>query len=214
MLLIPTRNKFSYQRRHRAGMEEQDLPCVTEVIASAARSKNPEPRNPSCAPSPLRLIGVAGHAAIDRFLKDRPLPVPRSWSAIAGYQAAYSLIHRHFHCIDELWGTSTALWYKGRYSGVADCLAVHRDTPSVLEFKFVKMMPSGKALSAYFMQCAAYAKAHNHEFGTCIEQGVVLVHAENGQTKEFVSRGSDFLSYGTQWEKALSEYAKKKPMVD
>jgi len=58
----------------------------------------------------------------------------------------------------------------------------------------------------YFHQLAAYALAHDIIHGTEIEQGVVLMVAQDGQVQEFVSVGREWMQYKQKWFLRLDQY--------
>jgi genome maintenance exonuclease 1 len=63
----------------------------------------------------------------------------------------------------------------------------------------------------YFIQLAAYAVAHNHRHQTEINQGVILMVAQDGEVQEFVSVGREFDGYCDQWWRKVVAHEKKGP---
>lgn len=61
----------------------------------------------------------------------------------------------------------------------------------------------------YFIQLAAYACAHDAVHGTRIDQGVILMVDQSGQTQEFVTCGREFDGYKDAWMRRVDDYAKK-----
>jgi hypothetical protein len=57
---------------------------------------------------------------------------------------------------------------------------------------------------------AAYAKAHNHLFGTKIETGVVFMVTRDLQYLEFVFEGEEFEQCIKDWDERVERYYSSK----
>ena len=67
----------------------------------------------------------------------------------------------------------------------------------------------------YFLQCAAYAEAHNQLYGTEIKTSVIMMigwdaEADNlGNYQEFVVQDEEYDKYSLQWANKVQEYFDK-----
>ena len=77
--------------------------------------------------------------------------------------------------IDEIWGVETALHLEDWYAGRTDLVGVYQGKPSIIDYKTSKWYKKEEYIRDYKLQTAAYAVAHDHMFGTDIEQGVLLI---------------------------------------
>jgi genome maintenance exonuclease 1 len=152
------------------------------------------------------MVGTHMHGCLERFIKHRPIEVPTSWLAVRGYRMAMALAEKFFPDRDEVWGTEVPLYYPERYAGTTDLAAVFRGKTSILDFKQANRMKKRDWIEDYFHQLAAYALAHDQLHGTQIEQGVVLMAAQDGQIQEFVSVGREWQQYKQAWLSRLDQY--------
>jgi genome maintenance exonuclease 1 len=152
------------------------------------------------------MVGTHMHGCLERFIKHRPIEVPTSWLAVRGYRMAMALAEKFFPDLDEVWGTEVPLYYPERYAGTTDLAAVFRGKTSILDFKQANRMKKRDWIEDYFHQLAAYALAHDQLHGTQIEQGVVLMAAQDGQIQEFVSVGREWQQYKQAWLSRLDQY--------
>lgn len=164
------------------------------------------------------LVGTHMHNVIERLLLNRDLPAPRTWLAAKGYWMGYKLLEVFFPYIQEVWGSEVSVYSNTlRYAGTTDCVGVYRsqlDTgakPSIIDFKQTNKMKERKWIEDYFVQLASYAVAHNENHGTDINQGVIMMVAQDGQTKEFVTCGREFEGYKDQWKRRVEAFHKKGP---
>jgi genome maintenance exonuclease 1 len=68
-----------------------------------------------------------------------------------------------------------------------------------VDFKQTNKMKQRGWIEDYFHQLAAYALAHDMIHGSNIEQGVILMAAQDGQVQEFVSVGREWEQYKQAW---------------
>lgn len=153
-------------------------------------------------------VGTHMHSVVERLLLNRPLETPRSWLQIKGYRMGYLLIEKFFPNVDEVWGTEIPLLYPKKYAGTSDCIGIYRGTPSIIDFKQANRMKKRSWIEDYFVQLAAYAEAHNKQHGTQINQGVILMVAQDGEVQEFVTVGREFDGYRDAWWRRVEAYEK------
>jgi genome maintenance exonuclease 1 len=227
MQLVPIRNKFVYPTLKRLDLPtgrvysldgNPPVPSVTTILSStkdkvhlddwanrvgqeeAERTKNE-----------ASLVGTHMHNVVERLLLNRPLETPRTWLQVRGYRMGYTLIEKFFPYVDEAWGTEIPLIYPSRYAGTSDFIGVYKGKACIVDFKQANTMKRRAWIEDYFIQLAAYAVAHNHQHGTEINQGVILMVAQNGEVQEFVSVGREFDGYCDQWWRRVVAHEKKGP---
>jgi genome maintenance exonuclease 1 len=155
-------------------------------------------------------VGTHMHNVVERLLLNRPLEVPRTWLAVKGYWMGYKLVETFFPNVQEVWGTEIPLHYPGKYAGTSDCIGVYRGAESIIDFKQTNKMKQRGWIEDYFIQLAAYAAAHNVVHGTSIRQGIILMVAQDGETKEFLTCGREFDGYINQWMRRVDQYVAQK----
>ena len=229
MQLIPLRPRYKYPRLQRIDgpngrtytLEGQPaVPSVTTILSGTKDKAHLEAwamrvghieadriKNDAAA------VGTHMHNVVERLLINRDLPVPRTWLAVKGYWMGYRLIEEFFPHVQEVWGAEIPLYYPAKYAGTSDCIGVYRGKPSIVDFKQANKMKERKWIEDYFVQLAAYACAHDVAHGTTIDQGVIMMVAQNGETREFITCGREFDGYKDMWMRRVDEYAKKSPSL-
>ena len=62
----------------------------------------------------------------------------------------------------------------------------------------------------YFLQLAAYAMAHDVIYGTCVDQGVILMCSKDGFFQKFTSNGADFTRFKHKFLSKIDQFYQKK----
>lgn len=108
--------------------------------------------------------------------------------------------------VNEIWGSEVPLLSPGLYAGTADGVGLYQDTPSIFDYKTAKKIKRKDWITDYFVQCSAYALAHNETFGTDIQQIVIMMGDREGGYKNFVVSGDEFTHYRDIWLQRLEQY--------
>jgi len=153
------------------------------------------------------LIGSAVHEAIENFL------LGKSWNDFTedrnGFLAksiSSKFISSCLNGIDEVWGLESGLILDGLYAGTADCIGVYRGLPAIIDFKTAKKLKRKDWIEDYFLQCSAYANAHNVMFETSISNLVILMVDRDLLFKEFHIKKDEFSLYTDKWKKRLIKF--------
>lgn len=224
MQLVPIRKKYVYERLERIDSPEGRvytngelvLPSVTSILSGTkdkAGLDEWESRVGREEADRIRTeaatVGTHMHNVIERMLLNRPLEVPRTWLQVKGYRMGYTLIEQFFPNVNEVWGSEVPLYHSNLYAGTTDFVGVYRDKTSIVDFKQANKMKQRKWIEDYFVQLAAYALAHDDRHGTSIEQGVILMVAQDGTTQPFVTCGREFDNYKDQWMRRVRQFHQK-----
>jgi genome maintenance exonuclease 1 len=85
----------------------------------------------------------------------------------------------------------------------------------MIDFKTTRKPKKREWIDDYFLQCAAYAEAHNQLYGTEIKTSVIMMigwdaEADNlGNYQEFVVQDEEYDKYSLQWANKVQEYFDK-----
>ena len=222
MQLIPIRKHYVYDKLERTdtpnGRFYGKLPSVTTILSGTKDKRELEawaervgPEEALRIKTEAALVGTHMHNVVERLLLNRELPVPRTWLAVKGYWMGYKLIETFFPQVQEVWGAEIPLYFPDKYAGTSDCIGVYRGEASIVDFKQTNKMKQRKWIEDYFIQLAAYAMAHNIVHGTSINQGVIMMVAQDGQTQEFVTCGREFEGYKDMWMRRVEDFQKNSP---
>ena len=153
------------------------------------------------------LIGSAVHEAIENYL------LGKSWNNFTedrnGFLAksiSSKFISSCLNGIDEVWGLESGLILDGLYAGTADCIGVYKGLPAIIDFKTAKKLKRKDWIEDYFLQCSAYANAHNVMFETSINDLVILMVDRDLLFKEFRIKKDEFSIYTDKWKKRLIKF--------
>lgn len=111
--------------------------------------------------------------------------------------------------LNEYWGFETGLYYSGLYAGTTDLVGVYQNKESILDFKQTNRPKKTEWIEDYFLQTVAYAHAHNHIFGTNIEQCVVLMCSKDLMPQSWIIKTDDFEKYSNLWWDRVDKFYKK-----
>lgn len=221
-------SKYAYTRLERIdaptgrtyrllGQDSKPVPSVTTILSAtkdrahldawAARVGQEEAERIRTTAAE---VGTHMHAVVENVLTSVPLPPPTNWLAVRGYWMGYKLVDEFFRNVQEIWGAEIPLYYPGKYAGTSDCIGVYRGAESIIDFKQTNKMKRRSWIEDYFVQLAAYAMAHDVMFGTKINQGVILMVSQDGETMEFTTAGREFDGYKDAWMRRVETYLAKK----
>jgi hypothetical protein len=153
------------------------------------------------------LIGSAVHEAIENYL------LGKSWDEFTDDRSGYlaksissKFISSCLNGIDEVWGLESGLILDGLYAGTADCIGIYKGSPAIIDFKTAKKLKRKDWIEDYFLQCSAYANAHNVMFQTTIKDLVILMVDRDLLFKEFHIKNNEFSLYTDKWKKRLIKF--------
>ena len=108
--------------------------------------------------------------------------------------------------ISEVFGLEVHLFLTNLYAGTADCVGIFDGEETLIDFKTSKKIKRKEWISDYFLQCCAYANAHNVMFDTNISQIAILMVDRDLIYKKFVIKESEFTHYTNIWKKKLLKF--------
>lgn len=162
--------------------------------------------------------GTRMHKWLECYIRDGSLGTPGSnpYSRQSHVMASRVVERGLAPNVDEFWGSEVALYYSGLYAGTSDCVAKWRGKPAILDFKQTNRPKKREWIGDYFIQLAAYAEAHDHMFGTKIDQGVILMCSQptlrsdgtfsDPEYQEFRISGSELDHYRQEWYDRVEQF--------
>ena len=153
-------------------------------------------------------IGSNVHYALENYLNgdDWKIQDDGSYVSKTSISILNCFIQNLINDISEIWGLEVGLILDGLYAGTADCVGIYNDKESLIDFKTAKKIKPKEWIEDYFLQCSAYANAHNVMFGTDIKQIVILMADRNQEFKKFVVNGREFDHYTNKWKQKLINF--------
>ena len=155
-------------------------------------------------------IGTMVHEALELYLNEKEW---RNFSdnqdGVLAERMTEKFIESGLNSITEVWGLEVGLILDGLYAGTADCVGKINGIPSLIDFKTARKMKKREWIEDYFLQCCAYANAHNVMFNTDINQIVILMIDRDLIFKEFIVKPTEFNILTKLWKKRLIEFHNK-----
>ena len=155
-------------------------------------------------------IGTMVHEALELYLNEKEW---RNFSdnqdGVLAERMTEKFIESGLNSITEVWGLEVGLILDGLYAGTADCVGKINGVPSLIDFKTARKMKKREWIEDYFLQCCAYANAHNVMFNTDINQIVILMIDRDLIFKEFIVKPTEFNILTKLWKKRLIEFHNK-----
>lgn len=155
-------------------------------------------------------LGTKVHNALEQYILGEDYEIKgNNFVSILARDMTNLMINEGFAGVDEVWGTEIGLIAPGLYAGTTDCVGMHGGEEAIIDFKTSKKIKPAKWVQDYFLQCCAYAMAHNEMYGTKIRKGVILMVSRDVELKEYVIEGEEFDKYCGLWTARLEEYYSK-----
>ena len=193
----------------------QEVPSVTNVLSSTSDQSGIEEWKRRVGHEEAERIlqesssiGSNVHNALENYLQDKEWEIIDDGSYISKTSILIleSFINNLVNDINEVWGLESGLILDGLYAGTADCIGIYNGEESLIDFKTAKKVKPKEWIEDYFLQCSAYANAHNVMYGTNIKQTVVLMVDRNQEYKKFIVNNREFDHYTSKWKQRLIKF--------
>ena len=119
---------------------------------------------------------------------------------------AKTVIDKGFPDLEEIWGSEVTLYYPGLYAGATDLCGIYMGRASIVDFKQTNKPKRDEWIEDYKLQMAAYAMAHDHVYGTDIDQGVILMCTPDCFFQRFIINGQQFRNWKGEWLRRVDQY--------
>ena len=162
--------------------------------------------------------GTKMHSFLETFVKTNEVgDKPSNPFHAVSWAMAKSVISRGLINCNEYWGVEVPLYFPKVYAGTTDCVGIHNNTESIIDFKQTNKPKKREWIEDYFLQTVFYGTAHNEVHGTKIQKGVIMM-CVNPQLDsmgnlinepdylEFIIEGSEWAHYENKMWKRLEEY--------
>ena len=108
--------------------------------------------------------------------------------------------------LSEVWGCEAILYYPGKYAGAADCIGVYENRETIIDFKQSNKPKKHEWIEDYYLQCAAYALAHNTVYGSNITQVVILLCTKDQMFQRFIAEGEKLRDFQNQFLEKVEQF--------
>lgn len=108
--------------------------------------------------------------------------------------------------LDEIWGSEVSVHYKDQYAGTIDLIAIIDGKISIIDYKSSYRTKTLHELKDFFLQCAAYAIAHDWQYGTTIDSIMIFQVTRGGDFEQNVISNPELENYKEMWFQRLNEF--------
>jgi len=153
--------------------------------------------------------GTAMHKFLEYYVQNQKL-LDLSDEGQAARSMGQAIIDQGLKDVEEIWGSEVTVFYPGLYAGQTDLCGIFTGRESIIDFKQTNKPKRREWVDDYFLQLAAYAMAHDQIYGTCIDQGVILMCSKDGFFQKFTSNGADFTRFKHKFLGRIDQFYKGK----
>ena len=153
-------------------------------------------------------LGTLMHTHLENYVIGKPRPAGNNTVQIMATAMADTMIREAFVNVDEVWGIEAALYYPGLYAGTSDMIGVWQGKPAIIDHKTTNKPKKKEWIEDYFLQCCAYALAHNEVHGTDIRTCAINIIDREAKLQSFVIEGNEFDHYCVEWTKRVDQFYK------
>ena len=165
--------------------------------------------------------GTAMHKFIEKYIQksgyEDLTPIGKEAEPMAK-----KIIEDGLGSVSEYYGSEVTVQYMGQYAGSSDLICMHNGQRTVVDFKQSNRPKQREWIDDYFMQIAAYAMAHDYQFGPkewgkdgfTVDKGIIMVCTPDLYYQEFKIEGEEMRDYRHKFLARLDKYQELKSKND
>ena len=208
-----SRSLISGSRHYDIGQEK--LPSVTTILAATQSEEKRQSlqrwkdRVGLDAADQIKNEAANRGTAMHAYLEDHLSGKQRIDLTPIGQEArtmAQMIVDQGLKDLNEIWGSEVTVHYPGLYAGATDVAGIYNSAESIIDFKHSNKPKRREWISDYFTQLGAYAMAHNHVYGTKINQGVILMCTKDNLFQKFIVDGQEFVRFQHDFLRKVDQY--------
>ncbi len=208
-----SRSLISGSRHYDIGQEK--LPSVTTILAATQSEEKRQSlqrwkdRVGLDAADQIKNEAANRGTAMHAYLEDHLSGKQRVDLTPVGQEArtmAQLIVDQGLKDLNEIWGSEVTVHYPGLYAGATDVAGIYNSAESIIDFKQSNKPKRREWISDYFTQLGAYAMAHNHVYGTKINQGVILMCTKDNLFQKFIVDGQEFVRFQHDFLRKVDQY--------
>ena len=208
-----SRSLISGSRHYDIGQEK--LPSVTTILAATQSEEKRQSlqrwkdRVGLDAADQIKNEAANRGTAMHAYLEDHLSGKQRIDLTPIGQEArtmAQMIVDQGLKDLNEIWGSEVTVHYPGLYAGATDVAGIYNSAESIIDFKQSNKPKRREWISDYFTQLGAYAMAHNHVYGTKINQGVILMCTKDNLFQKFIVDGQEFVRCQHDFLRKVDQY--------
>lgn len=153
-------------------------------------------------------LGTLVHTHLEKYVLGETRPIGNNVVHQMAKSMSDVVIDQGLSKVNEVWGSEVALYYPDLYAGTSDLVGLYQGEPAIIDFKNTSKPKKEEWIEDYFLQCCAYALAHNAVYGTDIKRAVIFMVARDNTYQEFDLAGPKFDMMCEKWGDRVAQYYK------
>ena len=126
-------------------------------------------------------LGTIFHKHLENYILGEERPNGNNFVYKLAKDMSEVVIEKGLVNINEIWGSEISLYYPDLYAGTTDLVGVHNGTPAIMDYKSTTRPKKEEWVEDYYLQCCAYALAHNELYETKINKIVIIMCSREKQ---------------------------------
>tara|TARA_B100001094_G_scaffold333443_1_gene412391 strand:- start:3939 stop:4616 length:678 start_codon:yes stop_codon:yes gene_type:complete len=151
-------------------------------------------------------LGTITHKHLECYIEGTERPAGNNLIYKQAKELSDVIIEQGMKEVEQVWAIEQGLCFPGLYAGTADMVCQYKGKGAIGDFKTSRQIKKREWIEDYFVQCAAYALAHNEVYGTDINTGLIFIVSHSGKYQEFVVEQSEFKHYTDIWLNKVEQY--------
>lgn len=151
-------------------------------------------------------VGTVMHAILENWVKNQEYDPGNNIVHKQAKLMAATVISNVEADLNEVWGSEVSLYYPGLYAGTTDLVGVWKGQPAIMDFKQTNKPKKREWIEDYFLQCAAYAMAHNQLWGTSINRAAIFMCSRDCEWQLFEVEPDEFKIWEEKWAARVEQY--------
>ena len=111
--------------------------------------------------------------------------------------------------LSEIWACEATVFFPAKYAGAADCIGIYENKETIIDFKQSNKPKKDDWIEDYYLQCAAYALAHDTVYGSNISQAVILLCTKDNIFQRFIIDGERLKDYQNKFLEKVEQFYQK-----
>jgi len=181
-----------------------NVPSVTSILRHTNNKTNSNFSNTKITNS--MEIGDLMHNYLEDYIHGRNSMKIDSKNFSIAKKLAEIVIDNIIVNFNEIWGSEASVSYKNQYAGTIDLIGILDKKLCIIDYKSSYKKKNIEELEDCFLQCAAYAIAHDWQFDTNIDSIIIFQVIRNGDFEKNIVNKSKLNFYKEKWFDKLENF--------
>jgi len=184
--------------------ENINTPSVTSILRHTNNQLNSSFFNTKITKS--MEIGDLMHSYLEEYIYGRDNKQVDSKNFSLAKILAKIVIDNLIVNFDEIWGSEVSVSYKDQYAGTIDLIGIINKKLCIIDYKSSYKKKSVEELENHFLQCAAYATAHDWQFNTHVDSIIIFQVVRDGSFEQNIANKRELDIYKEKWFDKLGKF--------